>query len=74
MEHTSTVKIIDDVLKGIYNLGYDQFKDILATEVRYISDEGYQRHFDQMRSDLFHWWCSVSENVKIAFVKALANR
>ena len=73
MDCAKAIDVIDKILKGIYNLGYEEFKGILSQEVKFIDDNAYEEHFRHMRTDLFGWWCAISANVKTAFVNAVAD-
>ena len=68
MESKNIVELVSKTMKGIYNLGIDDFVDIMSSAAHLHSREEYENHFYRMRSDFFQWWCSVSDNVHEAFV------
>lgn len=71
MDANTTVNLINKMMKGIYNLGLDDFQKVMSTEVFYHDASEYERSFDKMRGNFFSWWCSLSKNVQAAFVERI---
>ena len=69
METEKIVEIVNKVMKGVYNLGMENFVRIMSSEASFKTQDEYESHFYRMRTDFFQWWCSVSENVQKAFVR-----
>ncbi len=72
METAEFVNKMNALMRRIYNMDLDQFKEEFDNALGFETQAQYaESNFDEMRQNFFMWWINLSKNVQVKLAEAM---